>query len=178
MLERDNTVLVLVDVQAKLVPAMAEPDALIDGVRKLVRGMGVLGIPVVWTEQNPAGLGPTVAEVAELLTGEPITKTAFGCCGQPAFVDALAGVGRKQVLLAGIEAHVCVYQTACGLLDAGYEVQVVADAIGSRLPSNKAIACAKMAAAGAAITSVEMALFELLAVAEGPEFKDILKIVK
>jgi len=178
MLERDNTVLVLVDVQAKLVPAMAERDLLINGVRKLVRGMGVLGVPVVRTEQNPAGLGPTVAEVADLLAGAAITKTAFGCCGAPAFVDALGGLGRKQVLLAGIEAHVCVYQTAAGLLEAGYEVQVVADAIASRLPSNKAIACAKMTAAGAAITSVEMALFELLGVAEGPAFKEILKIVK
>ena len=183
MLESKNTLLVLVDLQVKLARVINEPESLIESVRKLVRGARVLGVPIVWTEQNPAGLGSTVPEIAELLTGEPagdgpISKLSFSCCGEARFTDALDRLGRKQVLLAGIESHVCVYQTAADLLAGGYEVQVVADAVSSRTPQNKAIALAKMRAAGADITSVEAALFELLKIAEGPTFKEILKIVK
>jgi len=180
MIECDNTVLVVVDIQEKLARVIHERDALVSAADKLIRGAAALGLPVVHTEQNPDGLGPTVPELAQHLDGEPITKLAFSCCGEPAFTEALAATaaGRQKVLLAGIETHVCVYQTAADLLAADYEVHVVADAVGSRTPENRAIGLARMKDAGAQVTSVEMALFELLQVAEGPAFKAILKIVK
>ena len=178
MLEVENTVLVVIDVQGKLAQSMHEKDALFENIAKLIKAAGVLEIPIIQTEQYPKGLGPTVPEIAELLPGEPISKVAFSCCGEKRFVEAMEELGRKQVLLCGIETHVCVYQTAVDLLGSGYEVQVVADAVSSRTPGNKAIGLAKMKDAGAGITSVETALFELLKVAEGEKFKAILRIVK
>jgi nicotinamidase-related amidase len=133
---------------------------------------------VLWVEQNPDGLGPTVPALAGLLTGRPIVKRSFSCCGEPAFVEALAATGRKQVLLAGIEAHVCIWQTVAELRAAAYEVEVAADATASRAPANKEVALGRIRAAGAGVTSVETALFELLGAAEGPKFKEILRIVK
>ena len=178
MLNRDETACVLVDFQERLAPAMFEAGGLLDDVLRLLRGLEVLKVPVLWTEQNPAGLGGTVGEVAELLPGEAIPKMSFSCCGEPAFVEALEALGRRQLLLAGIEAHVCVYQTAADLIDADYDVHVVSDAVSSRSPENKAVGLEKCADLGAAITSVETALFELLRVAEGEEFKRILRIVR
>jgi len=178
MLTCDNAVLVVVDVQGNLARRVHEAEALADAVARLVSGAKVLGVPVLATEQNPAGLGPTIDEVRSQLPAEPIAKTAFSCCGEPAFMEALKAAGRRQVLLAGIETHVCVYQTARDLLADGYGVHVVADAVSSRSERNREIGLIKMQAAGAEVTSVETALFEMLAVAEGPRFKAILKIVK
>ncbi len=178
MLAAENTAVVLVDLQEKLLPVISERDALVDSAGRLVTGAAVLGVPVIHTEQNPRGLGPTVAAVADLLPDPPVTKLAFSCCGEPAFTDALAALGRQQILLAGIETHVCVYQTAVDLIAAGYEVRVVTDAVSSRTLANKALGLEAMRDAGVSVTSVETALFELLKVAEGPRFKEILRIVK
>ena len=178
MLEIDSTVLVVIDVQGKLAQSMYEKADLFENVGKLISGVRVLEIPIIWMEQNPEGLGPTVPEIAELLSGKPIPKVAFSCCGEKQFVEAMEKQERNQVLLCGIETHVCVYQTAIDLLESGYEVEVVADAVSSRTPANRDIGLAKMKDAGAGITSVETALFELLKVAEGEKFKAILGIVK
>ena len=178
MLTIEKTLLVIVDIQDKLARVMPERDALVESASRLIRGATVLGVPVLFTEQNPAGLGQTVPELRPLLGGEPIVKRAFSCCGEPAFVNAVRASGRRQVLLAGIETHVCVYQTARDLLADGYEVEIVADAVASRAAANRAIGLEKARAAGAGVTSVETALFELLGVAEGPRFKEILQIVK
>ncbi len=178
MLEIDNTVLVVIDVQGKLAQLMHEKADLFGNIRKLIQAAGVLEIPIIWTEQYPAGLGPTIPEIAELLTGEPIAKISFSCCGERRFVEAMGELGRNQVLLCGIETHVCVYQTAVDLLGTAYEVEVVADAVSSRTPDNKDIGLAKIKDAGADITSVETAIFELLKAAEGEKFKAILRIVK
>ena len=179
MLTTDNTVLVLVDVQGKLAQAMDGREALAQNLRKLVQGVQVFGLPILWLEQNPAGLGPTIPELAELLPGQtPIAKCSFSCCGDEPFMTALRSTGRKQVLLAGIEAHVCIYQTAADLLNLGYEVEVVADAVSSRTAHNRQLALAKVQQLGARLTGVEMALFELLGKAEGPAFKAMLRIVK
>jgi nicotinamidase-related amidase len=178
MLTRDEAVLVVVDVQGKLARLMHEADALFDSLSRLVRGAKVLDVPVLATEQNPKGLGPTVEEVRPHLPSAPIPKMAFSCCGEPTVVEALEATGRRQVLLAGIETHICVYQTARDLLARGCKVHVVADAVSSRTPQNREVGLAKMRAAGAEITSVETALFEMLEVAEGPAFKRILEIVK
>jgi nicotinamidase-related amidase len=178
MLTIEKAVLVIVDIQEKLARVIHGRQALIDNAARLIRGAKVLGVPILFTEQNPGGLGPTLPPLRPLLDGQPIVKRAFSCCGEPAFNAALASAGRKQILLAGMETHVCVYQTARDLLAVGYQVEVVVDAVGSRTAANKALGLEKMRSAGAALTSVETALFELLAVAEGPAFKEILRIVK
>ena len=178
MLEIDSTVLVLVDFQGKLARIVQDSEHVIASACKLARAAAVLGLPIIWTEQNPAGLGPTVEELAGLLTGEPIAKQAFSCWREPAFAKALAGSTRRSVLLAGIEAHICVFQTAADLCEAGYDVHVVAEAVSSRSAENRRIGLARIEAAGATLTSVEMALFELLGAASGEKFKEILKIIK
>jgi len=179
MLAQENTVLILVDVQGKLANVMHQKEALFENLRKLIQGVQALDIPIVWAEQNPKGLGPTIPEVRELLPdNEPISKMSFSCCGERRFMRSLRALNRRQVLVAGIEAHVCVYQTVAGLVGLGYEVEVVADAVSSRTAENKQIALQKARDIGAGITSTETALFELLRAAEGETFKKILKIVK
>ncbi|MBI4965869.1 MAG: hydrolase [Desulfomonile tiedjei] len=179
MLAIENTILVLVDVQEKLARAMHEKDALLESTVKLIQGAKVLGLPIMMTEQNPKGLGNTVPEVAELLSDlRPVTKLSFSCCGEIRFMEQLEELNRKQALVAGIESHVCVYQTVMDLVNLGYDVQVVADAVASRTAENKAIGLERCKELGASITSTETALFELLRVAEGEKFKQMLKVVK
>lgn len=179
MLEVDKTVLVLVDVQEKLSRAMHERDALIENTVRMVKGAVVLGLPIVCSEQNPRGLGQTVPEVAGLLPGlNAVTKLSFSCWGEPAFVEELKKHKRPQVVLGGIECHVCVYQTVRDLVKEGYRVEVLADAVSSRTLANKEIGLAKCKEVGASITSVEAALFEMLVIAEGDKFKQMLGVVK
>jgi nicotinamidase-related amidase len=178
MLEIDNTVLVLVDFQGKLARIVQDSEQMIASACKLARAAAVLELPIIWTEQNPAALGPTVEELAGLLPGEPIAKQAFSCWREPAFAKALTGMARQSVLLAGIETHICVFQTAADLCGAGYNVHVVAEAVSSRTAANRQIGLARIGAAGATVTSVEMAVFELLGAAGGEKFKEILKIIK
>jgi nicotinamidase-related amidase len=179
VLKLDDTALVVIDVQGKLAQLMHNRTELFKNLGLTIQGAQVLGIPILWTEQYPKGLGPTVPAVAELLPAiRPIAKNAFSCCGEPAFMSALEPLGRRQIILTGIETHVCVHLTALDLLDAGYEVQVIADAVSSRTVENRHIGLEKMRDAGAVITSTETALFELMKVAEGPQFKQISKLVK
>ena len=179
MLKIEDAVLLLVDIQGKLAHLMHDKQLLFDNLQKLVRGIQVLGIPIIWVEQNPIGLGPTIPEVADLLpTVNPISKMSFSSCRNDRFLQALRNFNRQQALIAGIETHICVYQTTADLVDLGVEVHVVADAVSSRTTENKAIGLQKMRDAGARLTSVETALFELLEVAEGEPFKEILRIVK
>jgi len=179
MLTPENTVLIIVDVQGKLAQLMHKKEALFENLQRIIKGSQILGIPILWAEQNPEGLGPTIPEVARLLSNiQPISKFSFSCCGSERFMQELEALDRKQVLIAGIEAHVCVYQTTMDLLELGYEVQIVADAVSSRAAENREIGLARMKDAGASLTSTEAALFELLKVARGVKFKEILKIVK
>lgn len=179
MLDCANTVVLIVDIQEKLVRAMHAREDLVLRAQQLVQGARALNVPILCTEQNPKGLGPTVPEIASAMPGvNPVSKFSFGCCACEGFVHALQATGRRNVLVAGIETHVCVYQTARGLLEKGYHVEVAADACSARTLQNKQVGLDKMRDTGAAITSVETALFELLKVAEGPAFKQILQIVK
>jgi nicotinamidase-related amidase len=179
MITTADTALVVIDVQEKLIPAMHDKEALLEGLKKMVKGARILGLPIVFTEQNPAGLGPTVPEIAELLPDyKPVSKFSFSSCGTEQFVEELKAVNRRNILIVGMEAHVCVYQTAADLVNLNYNVQVVADAVDSRTPENKHIGLEKSKAAGAGITSTEIALFELLKIAKGDTFKEIIKIVK
>ena len=180
MLRAKDTLLLVVDFQGKLARIVQDSAAVLGAAGKLIRGARVLEVPIVCTEQNPQGLGPTVPELAELLPpdGRVLPKFHFSCWRDPAIRQAVKDAGCKQVLLAGIESHVCVYQTASDLRSASYDVHLAVDAISSRTAANRQIGLAKAQAEGAVLTSVESALFELLEVAQGEKFKEILKIVR
>ncbi|TWI58962.1 hydrolase [Halalkalibacter nanhaiisediminis] len=179
MLKGDQTVFVLVDVQGKLARIVHESEKLVKNLTDLIQGLQILNIPIIWVEQYPEGLGPTLEEVSQHLEGmKPIPKLTFDACKNESFIQALKKSGRTQILVAGIEGHICVHQTSMGLHDMGYEVQVVADAISSRTLENKEIGLAKMKAAGMTITSVETALFEIMHSAEGEQFKQLIKLLK
>jgi nicotinamidase-related amidase len=179
MLEIPQCSLVVVDVQGKLAQLMVDKEALFKNIRILIQAAKILEIPILWCQQVPVALGPTVPEIAELLAGaEPIDKASFSCAGHEPFNAKLKSLGRKQTLLCGIETHVCIYQTAMDLFGQGREVTVIADAVSSRTAANKQIALTRLAAEGATIASTEMALFELLRTAKHPEFKYIAKLVK
>jgi nicotinamidase-related amidase len=179
MITTDDTALVLIDIQEKLARAMHNKEALFDNLKRMVKGARIMGLPILWAEQNPDGLGPTIREIADLLSDKkPVSKFSFSCCGTEAFMENLKAVNCKNILVAGIEAHVCVYQTVADLVNLKFEVQVVADAVSSRTPENRLIALEKCKAAGAVLTSTETALFELLKDAGNDSFKEIIEVVK
>jgi nicotinamidase-related amidase len=179
MLNPNTAVLVVVDVQGKLARQMVGCDDLFDRIGRMIRGCRTLDVPIVWAEQYPKGLGPTVPEVARHLEGlAPIEKNAFSCWGDAGFRAALEATGRRQVLVCGIETHICVYQTVRDLLEDGYDVEVVVDCVSSRTDASKAIGLERVRHAGARSTNVEMALYEMLGKAGGERFKKILEIVK
>ncbi|MCB9077418.1 MAG: hydrolase [Anaerolineaceae bacterium] len=179
MLSIDNTILLVIDVQGKLAELMDNKEALFANLQRIIQGAKVLDLPIVVTEQVPEKLGPTRPEIGQYLAGiEPVAKRTFSCCGDDDFMSQLAALNRKQILMTGIETHICVYQTAIDLLEQGYEVQMVTDAVSSRTPENRQLGLERIKEAGASLTSTEMALFELLRVAEGSKFKTISNIVK
>jgi len=179
MLEIENAALLIVDIQGNLALAMHEKESLFTNVRKLIKGIHALDIPILWTEQNPMKLGPTIPEIADFLSGiHPLGKMSFSCCQDDHFLKALKDLNRKQILISGIEAHICIYQTTVDLINLGYEVQVVTDAVSSRTRDNKQIGLRKMKEAGAGLTSVETSLFEMLKTAEAKQFREIQQIVK
>ncbi len=183
MFSKENTVLVLIDVQGKLAQLMHNKEELFDSLQTLIKGMTILEVPVIWMEQLPDKLGKTVPEVATLMDEllpdvKPVAKKTFSCCGNDKFTEQFKAINRKQVLVVGIETHICVYQTALDLLNAGCEVQVVADCVSSRKKSNKKIGIRRIVQAGGAETSTEMILFELMKAAEGDIFKKMVKVVK
>ena len=179
MLNVAESVLVMVDIQGKLLNVMFEKEALLDNAQRLLKGVQLLGVPVILTEQNPRGLGPTQAELSQLLPSTPaLPKYCFSCSRDPGFASAFSALQRKQVLICGIEAHICVYQTAMELLAKGYEVQIVADVVSSRTARNRDTALSRLQSEGAKLTTVEMVLFELLGTAENVNFKEISRIIR
>ena len=179
-LDRDQAVLVVIDVQAKLTPAM--PSRVYERMRAttamLVEAAQLLGIPVVTTEQYPQGIGHTVPELAAACKNGVIEKTSFGCCGEPAFAGALRQLGRQQLLVTGMEAHVCVYQTVLGLLAAGCHVHLVRDAICSRHKEDFRAGVSNAARAGAVVSTAEVVLFQLLKDSRHEQFRAISKLIK
>ncbi len=179
MMTPDETLLLLIDVQGRLAESVFQPEALSKNISKLLRSCTILDVPVLVTEQYPKGLGYTLASLMELLPGNiPVEKKTFSCCGVPEFMRQLRSFNRNDILVVGIEAHVCVYQTSVELLEFGYNVHLVTDAVSSRTKENKRLGIRCIEKAGASLTSTEMALFELLRVAEGERFKSISTIVK
>ncbi len=160
MLTLENSVLIIVDVQGKLAQLMYKKEELFKNLRIIIKGAKILGLPIVWIEQNPQGLGTTIPEVAELLTDiKAIAKLSFSACGCEGFAEKLKALNRKQILIAGIETHICVYQSSVDLLNQGYEIHVITDAVSSRTPENKQIGLDKIKDAGGLLTSTETALF-------------------
>lgn len=179
MLLREKTGLVVVDIQGKLARIVHDSQSMIGQSAKLVQGAKALGLPVLWLEQNPEKLGATLPELQSMLEPlRPIPKYSFNGCGEPDFVAAVRNAAVDTWLLCGIEAHICVYQTALGLKNLGCKVEVVADCVSSRARANKELALSKLAAKGVGITCLEMCLYELIADCRAPEFRTILGLVK
>jgi nicotinamidase-related amidase len=178
-LDRNRAALAVVDVQEAFRPAVLDFDRVAHNAAVLVQGAQALGVPVLVTEQYPKGLGRTALEVSEHLTGvTPMEKVCFSAFEADGFYAQLDDGDRDQVLLCGIETHVCVNQTAEDLLADGREVHVAADAVTSRTAENRDLGLHKMERSGAVVTSVETALFELVRAAGTPEFKEIQRLIK
>lgn len=177
LMNREDTALLVVDVQEKLAPFIAGHERVVWNVRRLIEGAKVLGMPVVATEQYPKGLGPTVPELRALVGPAP-SKLAFSCgeCGE--LFEGLRARGVCKLAVCGVEAHVCVQQTVLDLLADGWRVYVAADAVGSRFEVDYRTALARMDSAGASLTTAEAALFEWCRVAGTPEFKEISRLVR
>lgn len=179
MLTPENTTLVFVDIQGKLATLMYEKDRLFTNLVRMARGAKALDIPIIWNEQLPDKLGETIPELKAALSDmHPLVKKSFSTCGNPEFVAQLDGLGRKDILLTGIETHICVYQSAMDLLAAGYRVHLVIDATSSRLEHNYHLGVERIKDAGAILTSVEMCLLELQKIAEGDRFRQLIQIIK
>lgn len=172
--------LLVVDVQTKLVNVMHNGEQLLNNLKRLIQGIDILKIPIIITEQYPQGLGATHEQIAPLVSQyEVIEKNSFSCCQNERFTRVLNQHGRQQVVVCGIETHVCVYQTAVDLQVLGYKVEVVSDAVSSRNPKNTKLALDKLLIQQEiGITGTEMLLYELLKEAVGDNFKLISKILK
>ena len=176
----DDSVLVIVDIQEKLFNVVLDKDRLLKNVIKLIRVCKLLNIPIIITEQYPKGMGQTVREIREELGDlyKPIEKTTFSCFGNRDFEKKLSEVGRRNVLLTGIELHICVYQKAVDALSRGYRPVVIYDATSSRLRLDYELCLHRLLKNGVDVSTTDMTIFELVRDASHPRFRDILKIVK
>jgi nicotinamidase-related amidase len=178
-LDRAQTALLVVDIQERLLPQIFEKDRLIRESARLIQGAAILKIPIFVTEQYKKGLGLTVPEISSLIANfAPTEKETFSACGAEGFVPRLKDGWLRDILLCGMESHICILNTCLDLLEAEFSVYVVADAISARNPANTNLALERMRDSGAAIVSTEMVLFELLERAGTEEFKAILKLVR
>ncbi|MAW87973.1 MAG: isochorismatase [Phyllobacteriaceae bacterium] len=174
-IDPDRSLLLVIDFQARLMPAIHGGEAAIRNANRLIEASRLMDVPRLFTEQNPKGLGATVADIA--VQDDPVVaKQAFDVCREPGFLERIAA--DRHVVVAGCEAHVCVLQTVLGLLAAGRSAFVVCDAIGSRNPDNRDAALARMAGHGAQIVTTEMVLFEWLRSAEHPAFRETVALIK
>ena len=179
MLNSNNTVLVIIDVQGNLARIMQNAVTLFQNMAILIQGARLLDVPVIWMEQLPEKLGRTVDEVSTHLEGlKPIVKDVFSCGKNDEFNARLSEINPDNVVLSGIETHICVYQTAVDLLKQNFNVEVAADATSTRLKHNKDIGLEKVRRAGGEITSVETVLFEIQGKATGDNFRKLVKLVK
>jgi nicotinamidase-related amidase len=179
LLSAESSVLLVVDAQQRLAPAIHDVDRVVRTMGKLIDGAAVVGVPVVATEHYSRGLGHTVAELTDRLpAGCVIEKLHLSAAHEPGFIDRLNALGRNQIVVTGMEAHVCVLQSALGLRGAGFQIFVVADAVGSRLPANRDLGLDRLRANGVDIVSAEMVLFEWAYRGDTPQFRDLLPLIK
>ncbi|VAW14790.1 Isochorismatase, partial [hydrothermal vent metagenome] len=156
-----------------------EKEELFLNTRLLIQASNLFDIPILCTEEAPQKIGVTDPAIKEFISDfNPISKTSFSCCGEKLFLERLKETGRQQIIVTGIEAHVCVYQTVSDLLDKGFDIQIVSDAITSRRESNKHIALERMKALGAAVCSTEMIICELMQTSQHEKFKEIMSLIK
>lgn len=174
--EAERSVLILIDFQERLLPVIQESEAVVERAVILAKAGKMLGVPVLGTEQNPDGLGTNHAQIRQLCD-RTVAKTYFGASSQPDFLSCLAP-GRDELVVAGCEAHVCVLQTVLGLIEHGYRVRLVADAIGSRRVSDREAAIARASEAGASIVTSEMVIFEWVRQSGHPAFRSLLELIK
>lgn len=178
----EHSQLLIVDLQIRLLATMSETDraAMVKHAEILLQAVEALEIPVLYTEQYPKGLGPTVPAIAEHMPAMArcLEKTGFSCCAAEGFLPALKVTGRSQVVLIGQEAHICVLQTALELLAEGFQVFVVEDVVCSRSPAHKLNALARLREAGVIVTNVESVLFEWLRDATHPSFKTLSNLIR
>ena len=175
LISKTDSCLLIIDVQERLAPAMHEPRRIIDGCSRLLKGAGILNIPVIITEQYPKGLGQSLFDIRDSAPENAIyfEKTSLSAVREEGFMNHLSSLGKKQIIIAGIEEHICVLQTTVELKEAGFDVFVVTDASGCRFPENEQIAICRLKQEGVFLAGVEMVLFEWLRKAGSPEFKDI-----
>ncbi len=179
ILEKEKAVLVVIDIQERLVPAMKKKDKVYENTLHLIEAAKLLDIPIVVTEQYPKGLGPTVDVIKEgLAEYNPLEKVTFDCCRGDGFLEKISSLKKSHIILAGMETHVCVLQTCLSLLKEGYFPHLVSDAVCSRKKDDYLTAKELMRDAGAVITCTETVLFQLLEKAGSPEFKTISKRIK
>jgi len=178
-LDREDTLLIVIDFQEKLTAKMKHREKIMDNIKRLIKASKILDLPLILTEQYPKGIGPTEKEVIdELPEYRPLEKIYCSCYRDEGFFGELSKAGRKSLLLCGIETHVCVLQTALDSIKGGYNVHVVSDAVGSREKFNWKTGIELMRDAGAVITSTEIVLFQLLKKSGTKEFKEMLKHIK
>lgn len=179
ILNRNKTALLIIDIQERLLPAMMNPEIVVENVIKLIEGMKILGIPVYFTEQYPKGLGPTIPSIKSALEGaEAIQKMSFSCSGAGEFFGELKQKNISQLIVCGVESHVCVQQTVMDLLANGFQVDLPADTVSSRKEIDYKMALDRMRNLGAEVTTTESVLFELLEICGTAEFKSVSKLVK
>lgn len=180
LLDRTKTALVVIDMQEAFRSSIPDFERIAGNISIAIRGCRALEIPVVVTEQYPEGLGRTVEEILFVLPDdlEPIEKTAFSSCGAAGFQESLQKLGAEQIVICGIETHVCVSQTAHDLLTKGFQVHLLTDCVGSRFDHDKAAGVAKMQSSGVLPSSAEMMLFELMRDAKHEKFKEIQHLVR
>ncbi|RMF62785.1 MAG: hydrolase [Calditrichaeota bacterium] len=179
ILQRSHTGLLIVDVQQKINAVMLEPERVVKSIVTLISGFRILQLPIWLTEQYPQGLGPTEPAIVEALgQAQPFQKMTFSCCGSEEVFHALTERSLRQVVLAGIESHVCVLQTALDLLAAGFQIHVPVDAVSSRKELDYRTALTRMSSAGVVLTTVEAVLFELMERAGTAEFKQVARLLK
>ena len=178
MLSREDAFCVMIDMQEKLVPAIAHSEQLVADCAMLLEGLRILGVPVLASQQYTKGLGATIPELESYTGGRPFEKITFSCWKDPKFREAAQAAGRKQVIICGTETHICVQQTVLEMLEAGFEVYLITDCVGSRFDRDKEIAFDRMRQAGAILTSAEAALFEMTVRGGSDVFKAISKLVK
>lgn len=177
LLDKTQTAVLVVDVQEKLLPLIPRSPALISNIRFVLEVARLLQLPVQATEQYPKGLGSTTVELASLLPPRP-EKLDFSCCGLPEVVEQFRGWQRRQIVVVGIETHVCVMQTVLDLIAHGFQVHVPVDAVAARFELDHEVALRRMQATGAILTTVESVGFELFQRAGSPEFKEFSRLVQ
>jgi nicotinamidase-related amidase len=179
LLEKENTGIIIIDIQEKLMEVMGQKQRVFDNVIRLLELSKIFGLSVLFTEQYPKWLGPTLPEIVETSPSyDPINKMHFNCCDVEAFNEKLKSLGSKNLIVVGVETHICVFQTCVSLLERGYSIHVPQDAMSSRTDENWQVGLRLMEKAGAYITSTETIIYQIMKKAGTTEFKKMLKVIK